>query len=152
MKGMKKIITCLLTFGRACSRSAKQMLVSFRSCLLAALAMLGLTTACGQANYENVDVKGFAKLMNDPNVVVLDVRTAEEFGEGHLVGAINIDQAQSSFIEKAKAVKCRPSMIILDTIKSKGYAPGEGIKANHSMAISHENEEYAISVLTGGAK
>ncbi|MBQ6671809.1 MAG: transketolase, partial [Spirochaetales bacterium] len=55
-------------------------------------------------------------------------------------------------IENAKAVKCRPSMIILDTIKSKGYAPGEGIKANHSMAISHENEEYAISVLTGGAK
>ena len=55
-------------------------------------------------------------------------------------------------IEKAKAVKCRPSMIILDTIKSKGYAPGEGIKANHSMAISHENEEYAISVLNGGAK
>ena len=55
-------------------------------------------------------------------------------------------------IEKAKAVKCRPSMIILDTIKSKGYAPGEGIKANHSMPISHENEEYAISVLNGGAK
>ena len=47
-------------------------------------------------------------------------------------------------IEKAKAVKCRPSMIILDTIKSKGYAPGEGIRANHSMPISPENEEYAV--------
>ncbi len=72
--------------------------------VLTALATFGLTTACGQANYENADVKGFAELMNDPNVVVLDVRTAEEFGEGHLVGAINIDQAQSGFIEKAKAV------------------------------------------------
>ena len=59
-----------------------------------------------------------------------------------------IDEA----VQNAKAVKCRPSMIILDTIKSKGYAPGEGIKANHSMAISKENEEYAISVLKGGAK
>ena len=75
---MKKILTCLLS-------------------------ILGLTTACGQANYENADVKGFAELMNDPNVVVLGVRTAEEFKEGHLEGALNIDQAQSDFIEKAKA-------------------------------------------------
>ena len=67
------------------------------------LAMLGLTTACGQQNYEDMDVKGFAELMKDPNVVVLDVRTADEFKDGHLVGALNIDQAQSDFIEKVKA-------------------------------------------------
>ena len=100
---MKKFFTCFLTYGRDCSRSAKLMQASFRSCLLAVLATLGLTTACGQANYENVDVKGFAELMNDPDVVVLDVRTADEFKEGHLEGALNIDQGQSDFIEKAKA-------------------------------------------------
>ena len=66
------------------------------------MATFGLTTACGQANYENVDVKGFAALMNDPDVVVLDVRTADEFKEGHLVGALNINQAESDFMEKAK--------------------------------------------------
>ena len=66
------------------------------------LASLGLNVACAQANYENTDVKGFAKLMEDANVVVLDVRTAEEFKEGHLEGAVNIDQAQSDFIQKAK--------------------------------------------------
>lgn len=43
-------------------------------------------------------------------------------------------------------------MIILDTIKSKGYLPGEGIKANHSMTVSHEDEERAIAALLGGAK
>lgn len=58
----------------------------------------------------------------------------------------------SEAIEAAKKVTDRPSMIILDTIKSKGYAPGEGIKANHSMAISHDDEAYAISVLQGGAR
>ena len=67
------------------------------------MATFGLTTACGQANYEDTDVKGFAELMNDPNVVVLDVRTVEEFKEGHLEGALNIDQGQSDFMEKAKA-------------------------------------------------
>ena len=55
-------------------------------------------------------------------------------------------------VQCAKEVKDRPSMIILDTIKSKGYLPGEGIKANHSMTVSHEDEERAIAALLGGAK
>ena len=75
---MKKLLTCLL-------------------------ATLGLTTACGQQNYENTDVQGFAKLVADTNVVVLDVRTAAEFVEGHIQRAILIDQGQRDFVEKAKA-------------------------------------------------
>ena len=75
---MKKILTCLL-------------------------AALGLTTACGQGNFENTDVPGFAELIADSNVVVLDVRTVAEFSEGHIEGAILIDQGQSDFVEKAKA-------------------------------------------------
>ena len=75
---MKKLLTCLL-------------------------ATLGLTTACGQQNFENTDVQGFAELIADTNVVVLDVRTAAEFAEGHVQGAILIDQGKSDFVEKAKA-------------------------------------------------
>ena len=74
-----------------------------RKILTCLLATLGLTTACGQGNFENVDVNGFAELMADSNVVVLDVRTASEFAEGHIEGAINLDQAQSDFMEKAQA-------------------------------------------------
>lgn len=76
---------------------------SFRSCLVAALAMLGLNSACGQGNFENAEVSEFAELVADSNVVVLDVRTASEFAEGHLERAINIDYHQSDFVEKAKA-------------------------------------------------
>jgi len=75
---MKKLLTCLL-------------------------ATLGLTTACGQHNFENTGVQGFAELIADTNVVVLDVRTAAEFTEGHIQRAVLIDQGQSDFIEKAKA-------------------------------------------------
>lgn len=74
---MKKILTCLL-------------------------ATLGLTSACGQQNFENTDVQGFSELVADSNVVVLDVRTAAEFAEGHIKGAILIDQGQSDFVEKVK--------------------------------------------------
>lgn len=64
---MKKILTCLL-------------------------AALGLTSACGQDNFENTDVQGFTELVADSNVVVLDVRTVAEFTEGHIERAILIDQ------------------------------------------------------------
>jgi rhodanese-related sulfurtransferase len=67
------------------------------------LAMLGLTSACGQGSFENVDVKEFSELIEDSCVVLLDVRTASEFAEGHIEGAINIDQGQSDFMEKAQA-------------------------------------------------
>lgn len=53
------------------------------------LAALGLTSACGQDNFENTDVQDFAELMADSNVVVLDVRTVDEFSEGHIDGAMH---------------------------------------------------------------
>lgn len=72
----------------------------FLTCIL---ATLGLSTACGQQNFENVDVNGFAELIQDSSVVILDVRTANEYAEGHIAGAVLIDQGQSDFVEKVKA-------------------------------------------------
>ena len=71
------------------------------SCLL---AMLGLTSACGQQNFENTDVQGFSKLMTNPEVVLLDVRTETEYAEEHIEGAVLIDQKQDDFVEKAKTM------------------------------------------------
>ena len=61
--------------------------------------------------------------------------------------------------EIAKAVALagkddRPTMIILHTVKSFGYIPGENIKNNHSMSITAEGADDAIEMLTrreGGA-
>jgi rhodanese-related sulfurtransferase len=64
--------------------------------------MLGLSTACSQ-NFENVSVNEFAELTADSNVVILDVRRADEYADGHIRGAVLIDQSQSDFIEQAKA-------------------------------------------------
>jgi rhodanese-related sulfurtransferase len=67
------------------------------------LAVLGLNTACGRQNFENADVQGFAELVKDSNVVVLDVRTADEFAEGHIERAVNIDYKKDDFMDRAKA-------------------------------------------------
>jgi len=69
--------------------------------------------------------------------------------DGHNFKAI--DRA----VQAAKKVTDRPSMIILDTQKSRGFAPGEGIAANHSMKFNEKTAEEAIKVLRermGGIK
>ena len=76
------------------------MMKKMITCLLAAL---GFTSACGQQNFENSDVNDFSLLIEGAGVVVLDVRTAAEYHEGHIEGAINIDQGQGDFMEKAKS-------------------------------------------------
>jgi rhodanese-related sulfurtransferase len=49
--------------------------------------------------FRNVDVKEWEALRKDPKVVVLDVRTAEEFAEGHMPGAVNLDLRGGKFAE-----------------------------------------------------
>ncbi|MCR5270947.1 MAG: rhodanese-like domain-containing protein [Prevotella sp.] len=65
------------------------------------LAMLGMNYAWGQQAFENTDVEGFARLIANSDVVVLDVRTDSEYVEGHIEKAINIDFKKKDFVEKA---------------------------------------------------
>ena len=83
---MKRILTCLLTF-------------------------TGLMSACGQKNYEDAGVEEFAALTGDPQVAVVDVRTAEEYAEGHIDGALNIDVRQDDFLTKATAALTKEKKI-----------------------------------------
>lgn len=90
-------------------------------------------TACGQDRFENVDVEKFKSIINEPNVIVVDVRSAEEYAEGHLAGALNIDQGQDDFIKKAQeslskdktiAIYCRSgrrSALAANRLAKEGY-------------------------------
>jgi rhodanese-related sulfurtransferase len=49
--------------------------------------------------FRNIDVAEWEKLRKDASVVVLDVRTAEEFDDGHMPGAINLDIRGGKFAE-----------------------------------------------------
>ena len=60
--------------------------------------------------YSTVNVDEFQELIADANVQLLDVRTRDEFDEGHIAGAIMVDVNESNFVEQAMAVldKQRP--------------------------------------------
>jgi len=63
----------------------------------------------------NLDASKFAEKIAESDVVVLDVRTPEEFNSGHILNAINIDiyndyfNSDISTLDKSKsyAVYCR---------------------------------------------
>ena len=67
------------------------------------MAMLGLNTACSQSNYDNKDVNDFADLIKQDGVQLLDVRTAQEYADGHIDGAANIDVKSGDFLTVAIA-------------------------------------------------
>ncbi len=50
---------------------------------------------------ENVDAASAAKLIADNDgVIILDIRTPDEFQRGHLKGAVNIDYLAEDYAEK----------------------------------------------------
>ena len=50
--------------------------------------------------YANVDANQFDALSKRPNTVILDVRSASEYADGHLPSAVNIDVNSPDFNER----------------------------------------------------
>ena len=61
---------------------------------------------------KHVDAEAAAKLISEGKVVIVDVRSKEEFGDGHLKGALNIDILESDFEAKlGKLDKNKPVLV-----------------------------------------
>ena len=103
--------------------------------LLAAVCCIWFAVACNApaGKSKSVDKAEFAVVLGDSSVVLLDVRTPQEFAQGHIVGAINIDVKDSLFISNVQrqvapgsrvAVYCRSgrrSMSAAQQMVEKGY-------------------------------
>lgn len=69
------------------------------------LSMLCFMFGCNAqtVGFRSLSVDEFEKAIADSSVVRLDVRTAEEFAEGHIEGTLNIDVLKDDFEKKATA-------------------------------------------------
>ena len=62
-------------------------------------------TGCSSAgSATNMDASEFIAKISEPGVVIVDVRTPEEFASGHLQGALNIDVSSSNFDSQIAAL------------------------------------------------
>ncbi len=67
------------------------------------LALVSLSTALHAGDKpKDVSVNEAQKLIQEGKVLVLDVRTPEEFKEGHIEGAVNIDFNGKDFATQVK--------------------------------------------------
>lgn len=67
------------------------------------MAVLSCFYSCGQSTtgFESVSPSVFAKeIVEDKDAYVLDVRTPEEFAEGHILGAHNLNWLDKSAFQK----------------------------------------------------
>ena len=72
--------------------------------------------------FKSLTVEEYAKAIEDTTIVRLDVRTAEEYADGHIAKTINIDVLQEGFLEKVKA--------LINSLPIKGESEGVLIAVN----------------------
>ena len=71
-----------------------------KSLFILMLSILGFM-GCTAQNGSSIDSKeAYGLIKADTNIAILDVRTAKEFADGHVAGAVNIDVNQTDFAQK----------------------------------------------------
>ena len=79
------------------------------SILLCLMSFVG----CKAADFRSVDAETFAQVIEDTTVVRLDVRTANEYTQGHIPNALLIDVTQADFMQKAEQLLPKDKTIAL---------------------------------------
>lgn len=69
--------------------------------------------------FKSLTVKEYAKAIEDTAIVRLDVRTAEEFADGHIAKTLNIDVLKNDFESKAVAMLPKNHIIAVNCRSGK---------------------------------
>ncbi len=114
----------------------KKLIASF-----AALILLAGCSSTGSATTVNLNVSEFSQKINEPDVIILDVRTPEEFASGHIEGALNIDFNSGDFANEI--TRLNPSETYAIYCRS-------GNRSGQAASIMHKAGFHDVSNLDGG--
>ena len=106
-------------------------------CTLMAV-FLSCQSGTGQTELEPAEAK--QKMEQQPDVMLLDVRTPEEFAEGRLQGAVNMDVQEDSFADKITMLDSSKTYIVYCRSGSRSHAAAKMISKNG----------FTVYVLKGG--
>ena len=74
----------------------------------------------GKAGFATINVSSFEAMSRQTGAVILDVRTTEEFAQGHIHGAINIDVTGPEFSRKVAALDKKPTYLVYCRAGTRG--------------------------------
>jgi rhodanese-related sulfurtransferase len=86
-----------------------------------------LAEACGQGP-KALQPARFAEKAGASTSIVIDVRTAEEFKEGHLPNAVNIDWFSDDFEDKAKQLNKSATLLVYCKSGSRSAAAAKKLR------------------------
>lgn len=118
------------------------------SCLkrLAQLIVAACCISCanaGETNVTHINAEQAQKLIAEKKVVVLDIRTPEEFAAGHIAGATNINFRAADF-EKALAALDKNQTYVLHC--------ASGNRSTQSLPTFSKLDFKSVCHLDGGIK
>jgi rhodanese-related sulfurtransferase len=87
-----------------------------------------------------VSVQSFEKALADKNTILLDVRSPQEFEEGHLHNAINLDVLSSDFTSKVDALNTQNTVMV--------YC--RSVKRSATAASILQSKGFKVIDLAGG--
>ena len=76
------------------------------------LVLTMLLSCQAQSEFRSVNIDEFKTEISKSDVQLVDVRTAQEYSEGHIPGAMNIDVNAPDFEEKIKALDKKENVAI----------------------------------------
>ena len=120
--------------------------------LLCALVLAPILTSCGEPAApgtaatgapKNITVNEAEKLIkDDPKVVVLDVRTPDEFSAGHIKGAKNIDFNGNDFEKQIEGLDKSKTYIVHCAAGGRSAQACKIIEQVKLPSVFHMNEGF----------
>ena len=110
--------------------------------LLLSTPLMCLILSCSNdnMNYLSVDVEEFEAAISDTTVQVLDVRTAEEYMEGHIARSINIDVKTDTFEVGANTRLDKSHTVALYCRSGRRSKKAAEILSNNGFKVIELNE------------
>ena len=106
--------------------------------LLCLMSFLG----CKAADFRSVDAEAFAKVIEDTTIVRLDVRTANEYAQGHIPNALLIDVTQADFMQKAEQLLPKDKTIALYCRSGRRSKTAAAQLAKHEYQVVELNTGF----------
>ena len=113
--------------------------------IMGILTMLCSLCGCSSAQTEgftSLTVEAYAKAIEDTTIVRLDVRTAEEYADGHIANTINIDVLKDNFESKAKATLPKDKVIAVNCRSGKRSKNAAAILVKNGFKVIELDEGY----------
>ena len=93
--------------------------------------------------FTSLDVAEFEKVVADDRIVLLDVRTADEYLEGHLPGAVNADVLRDDFLAQASLMLPKGNDVALYCRSGKRSKKAAQILSDNGYKVTELSTGYS---------